>query len=186
MSRKTTSRILEVLKQQPNEISGTELANKTSIDIKNLSKYTKELVESHEITERTDQNGKIRTKYYTINRNTTDRPTPIVMTRKKEEITSRKNSTTRPTMPEPKPEPEPVRIPAPNHTSQEKLYVCEFNDMLAFCKLSGNTTDIECLQFLRDNDPEITRTRGGGCHSGATKHALAILRKMARVEGQKQ
>ncbi len=188
MSRKNknTSRIKQVLENESNELSGTELATKAQIDIKNLSKYTKELIESKEIIERTDQNGKIRTKYYKINQNTSDRPTLPITTRKEELITSRNNESLNQTTNEgsapPIPQNPELRIPEPNRTIQENLYIPEFNDLLAFCKLPENQSDIECLQFLTHNDPELAKERGGGGHVGATKSALAIQRKMAKAE----
>lgn len=53
-------KILNVLKETKGYISTTELAEKTHIDLKNISRYTKQLEKEGSIERKTIQNGKIR------------------------------------------------------------------------------------------------------------------------------
>lgn len=66
---KNEQKILNTLEIESRELSATELAELTRIDIKNLSKSTSKLIKNALIIERPEQNGKVRIKYYSINLN---------------------------------------------------------------------------------------------------------------------
>ncbi|KKL62098.1 hypothetical protein LCGC14_2188630 [marine sediment metagenome] len=57
---RNNEKILKVLKETKRQLTTTELAEKTNIDIKNISRYTKQLEIDGYIERKTIQNGKIR------------------------------------------------------------------------------------------------------------------------------
>ncbi len=67
MSRITNKdKILKILNQSVQELSVSQLANLTDIDVKNIGRYLKELENEKIITIRKEQDGKIRTKYVSL------------------------------------------------------------------------------------------------------------------------
>ena len=67
MSRITNKdKILKILNQSVQELSVSQLANLTEIDVKNIGRYLKELENEKRITIRKEQDGKIRTKYVSL------------------------------------------------------------------------------------------------------------------------
>jgi len=57
---------VEILKRENRELSTSMLAKLAQINIKNISKYTKVLIEEGAIRERPEKEGKKRTKYYSL------------------------------------------------------------------------------------------------------------------------
>jgi hydroxyethylthiazole kinase-like uncharacterized protein yjeF len=69
MSRITNKeKILNALNQSVQELSVSQLANSTDIDVKNIGRYLKDLENERIITIRKEQDGKIRTKYVSLNK----------------------------------------------------------------------------------------------------------------------
>ena len=69
MSRITNKdKILKILNQSLQELSVSQLANLTDIDVKNIGRYLKDLENEKIITIRKEQDGKIRTKYVSLNK----------------------------------------------------------------------------------------------------------------------
>jgi len=69
MSRITNKdKILNTLNQSVQELSVSQLANLTNIDVKNIGRYLKDLENEKIITIRKEQDGKIRTKYVSLNK----------------------------------------------------------------------------------------------------------------------
>lgn len=69
MSRITNKdKILKILNQNVKELSVSQMANLTDIDVKNIGRYLKDLENEKIITIRKEQDGKIRTKYVSINK----------------------------------------------------------------------------------------------------------------------
>ena len=69
MSRITNKdKILNTLNQSVQELSVSRLANLANIDVKNIGRYLKDLENEKIITIRKEQNGKIRTKYVSLNK----------------------------------------------------------------------------------------------------------------------
>lgn len=61
---KSEQKIIKALTAINTKITAAALATAAEIDIKNLSKSTKTLIQKQLITERIEQAGKVRTKYY--------------------------------------------------------------------------------------------------------------------------
>lgn len=94
-TRKTNKeKILDYLKENPIQITTTDLAENTGIDIKNISRYLKQLESEKMVSRKTIQDGKIRVVYITLTshkKNTTTRnhegiakikPKPKILTKK--------------------------------------------------------------------------------------------------------
>ena len=62
---------------------------------------------------------------------------------------------------------------------KQKIVIIEFNDIIQYGR-EHKTGDIECEQFLKHCDPELSRKRGGGGWSGAVKSTLAMIRKILK------
>ena len=66
-TRKTNKeKILDHFKENPIRITTTKLAEKTGIDIKNISRYLKQLESENKISRETIQDGKIRVVYISL------------------------------------------------------------------------------------------------------------------------
>jgi DNA-binding MarR family transcriptional regulator len=179
MSFKNEDKIMDFLKENKDkEFKVTEIAEQTKIDIKNMGRYIKQLEEQQKIKVRPVQEGKVRTKFVSFAESPkseiqADPPGPAAIEKK-----------------EPEP-PKPKIRREPKESKAEMNDIPEFDDLIKFC--FERIQDADCQTFLAHNLPPrqeralteeqrlklgIAEIRKGGGHSGATKIALTILRKM--------
>lgn len=88
MVSKNETKILNFLKEYKNEIAVNILAEKTGIDLSNISRYWKSLEEQGLISYRTEQIGRIRTTYLSLI-NSTEIPTKSITPIEKKETSQK-------------------------------------------------------------------------------------------------